>query len=201
MASAITFKYLRELQGKERAISTLTKIPDDFYDAVVSYLQRKQRISSRDSMRSFTNLKEIENTVPVIKDIFNTRERKIMSSCIRSARTDIKVENMTLEEKNAFDSIRDTLKKRRKFLDRLFETGDEKSKNETPQEPVNKKEDTMDEKQKDTAFKKIEVIEDIPEFVAEDLETYGPWSPGEIVVAPKKVAQIFIDAGKAKSAE
>ncbi|MCK4550602.1 MAG: DNA replication complex GINS family protein [Candidatus Aenigmarchaeota archaeon] len=201
MASAITFKYLRELQGKERAASTLTKIPDDFYDAVVSYLKRKQRISARDSMRSFTDLKEIENTVPVIKDIFNTRERKIMSSCIRSARTDIKVENMTLEEKNAFDSVRDLLKKRRKFLGGLFETGDERNKNEAPKEPVDKKEDKMCEKQKDTPFKKIEVIEDIPEFVAEDLETYGPWSPGEIVVAPKKVAQIFIDAGKAKNAE
>ncbi len=200
MASAITFKYLRELQGKERAVSTLTQIPDDFYDAVVSYLKRKQRISARDSMRSFTDLKEIENTVPVIKDIFNTRERKIMSSCIRSARTAIKVENMTLEEEKTFDFVRDTLKKRRKFLDRLFETGDEKSKNEIPQETVGEKEETIDEKQKDTTFKKIEVIEDIPEFVAEDLETYGPWSPGETVVAPKKVAQIFIDAGKAKNA-
>ncbi len=200
MASAITFKYLRELQGKERAVSTLTQIPDDFYDAVVSYLKRKHRISARDSMRSFTDLKEIENTVPVIKDIFNTRERKIMSSCIRSARTAIKVENMTLEEEKTFDSIRDTLKKRRKFLDRLFETGDEANKSETPKVPVDEKERTTDGKQKDTTFKKIEVIEDIPEFVAEDLETYGPWSPGETVVAPKKVAQIFIDAGKAKNA-
>ncbi|MCK5474676.1 MAG: hypothetical protein KAI53_04670, partial [Candidatus Aenigmarchaeota archaeon] len=91
-------------------------------------------------------------------------------------------------------------KKRRKFLDRLFETGDEANKSETPKVPVDEKERTTDGKQKDTTFKKIEVIEDIPEFVAEDLETYGPWSPGETVVAPKKVAQIFIDAGKAKNA-
>ena len=113
MVSVITFKFLRDLQKKERDASTLTPIPDDFYEAAKSYITRKQRLAMQDSMKSFTNLKEIENMRPVIKYIFNRREQKIMTCALRAARIDtLKIENMTNEEQELFDTIKNKLKKR-----------------------------------------------------------------------------------------
>lgn len=211
MVSVITFKFLRDLQKKERDASTLTPIPDDFYEAAKSYITRKQRLAMQDSMKSFTNLKEIENMRPVIKYIFNRREQKIMTCALRAARIDsLKIENMIKEEQELFDTIKNKLKKRRSFLDAVLmmdnsKHNDESSKidNDTKQKTATKepKENTDDEEQEETQFIKIEVLEEITEFVAEDLESYGPWSPGEIVVSPQKVANIFIGAKKAKLVE
>ena len=211
MVSVITFKFLRDLQKKERDASTLTPIPDDFYEAAKSYITRKQRLAMQDSMKSFTNLKEIENMRPVIKYIFNRREQKIMTCALRAARIDsLKIENMIKEEQELFDTIKNKLKKRRSFLDAVLmmnnsKNNDEPAKitNDTKQKTATKepKENTDDEEQEETQFIKIEVLEEITEFVAEDLESYGPWSPGEIVVSPQKVANIFIGAKKAKLVE
>ena len=63
------------------------------------------------------------------------------------------------------------------------------------------KENTDEKTEEETQFIKIEILEEITEFVAEDLESYGPWSPGEIVVSPQKVANIFIGTKKAKLVE
>ena len=211
MVSVITFKFLRDLQKKERDASTLTPIPDDFYEAAKSYITRKQRLAMQDSMKSFTNLKEIENMRPVIKYIFNRREQKIMTCALRAARIDtLKIQNMIKEEQELFDTIKNKLKKRRSFLDAVLmmdnsKHNDESSKidNDTKQKTATKepKENTDEEQEEETQFIKIEVLEEITEFVAEDLESYGPWSPGEIVVSPQKVANIFIGAKKAKLVE
>ncbi|MCK4968563.1 MAG: hypothetical protein KAS12_05890, partial [Candidatus Aenigmarchaeota archaeon] len=157
---------------------------------------------------------EIENMRPVIRYIFDRREQKIMTGAIRAARSSkLKLENTTKEEQELFESIKTLLKKRRTFLEDVIETNEK----ETTTTPIDKKEDKIqkeileattdnentekEDSEDDIEFIKIEILESISEFVAEDLESYGPWNPGEIVASPKKVANIFVKANKAKFAE
>ncbi len=188
MADMITFKYLREIQKKERSSSGLCKLDDNFYRAVSEYVLRKKRIKDRGKDLSFKEKKEIENIGPVVKSIYDTRETKIVNGAVRAARTGMKMENIMLSEKKLFEDVKKKLMDEREVLESVLCP----NKGSVAEEKVD--EDVSD------AFSKIRVVEDIPEFVGEDLKMYGPWKSGEIVLCPVSFSLMFVKAGKAEDA-
>ncbi|RLG13448.1 MAG: hypothetical protein DRN71_04770 [Candidatus Nanohalarchaeota archaeon] len=186
MSDMITFKYLRDIQKKERSSSGLCKLDDNFYGAVQEYVLRKKRIKDRGKDLSFREKKEIENIGPVVKSIYDTRETKIVNGAVKAARTGMKMENILLSEKRLFEDVRKKLVDGREVLESVLCPGN------GGVAEVKGDEDVPD------GFSKIRIVEDIPEFVGEDLKMYGPWKAEEIVLCPVSFSLMFVKAGKAE---
>ncbi|MCK4808489.1 MAG: hypothetical protein KAS90_02605, partial [Candidatus Aenigmarchaeota archaeon] len=89
------------------------------------------------------------------------------------------------------------------------ETAEENVKEETEKENNKDEKDKKTEKseleQTDSNTKidttKIKILGAVPEFVADDSESYGPFEEGEIVDIPQSAASILINIKKAKKEE
>ncbi len=189
MSEMITFKYLREIQKKERSSAGLCKLDAGFYGSVSDYVLRKKRIKDRGKELSFREKKEIENIWPVVKSIYDTRETKIVNGALKAARTGMKMSNILPSEKELFEDVRGRIGDARRGLESVLSSG---RKAHAPDEGEDEKGPEPDN------LSQIRIVEDIPEFVGEDLKTYGPWKTGETATCPKNFADIFIKNGKAE---
>lgn len=192
MSDMITFKYLREIQKKERSGSELCRLDEGFYEAVSDYILRKKRIRDKGKGLSFSEKKEIENIGPVVKSIYDTRETKIVNGALKAARTGIKIVNVLPCEMKLFEEVKSRIMDSRTALETVL-----RPKKES--DSVNESAPAQDSNTSNIS--QIRIIEDIPEFVGEDLKSYGPWKAGEDVMCPKSFADIFIKGGKAEDAE
>lgn len=197
MAEMITFKYLREIQKTERTSAELCKLDDNFYQAVKAYVLRKKRLKDKSADMSFADKKEIENIGPVVKSIYDTRERKIVLGAIRSARTGIKIENILPEEEALLSDIKEKITNSRRDLESMLDPPDDGSSHEN-EVPAAKGKESGPDKKDDDAGRDIRIIEDIPEFIDENLANHGPWKSGEIVKCPEDFCEIFVKSRKAE---
>ncbi len=211
MANIITFQYLRELQKKEKDGSELQVLEVDFYKTIAEYVGRKARMSEQKS--SFGNEDEFERVLPIIKDVFNRRETKIINGALMSARSGADVKNMLVEEKILFHHIKNGVSENRKRLEDILQgtvlnvqlVGQEEAKIETnpPVLDAISNNSAGQAAAQEAAIPKastvrIKALVDIPAFVGEDLETYGPWPLGTEVDCPKMASDVFIITGKAE---
>ncbi len=120
MGGEISFRFLRELQRKERESPELQKLPDDFIDQLRDYIKRKVELLSNPEMLTFAEKKEIENLKPVIKCIFERREQKIVRAALHAARTGIKPRNMLPHEEALFNALKQEIVKNRLLLDDIL---------------------------------------------------------------------------------
>ena len=242
----LTFQFLRELQKKERQNAELQPIDQNFYKLVAEYVGRKSRLAEQKS--SFQSVEDssdnLEKIIPIIRDIFNRRETKIINGALMVARSGAEFKNMLIEEKILFHHTRTGVSENRKRLDDILNgvilnvklEGQDNGELPTPQQnelseikqaleltsngldsshpSTNPDQAPTKESQEyssnsidnplstiPTAQKvKIKVLIEIPAFVGEDLDTYGPWKSGEEVECPSMVADIFLRTGKAEKA-
>lgn len=167
----ITFELIRRVQREEQRQPKLSKLPDNFFSSVSSYLQQKRKIE-REDRRSALEMKSIER---LVEDMFDRRERKVLNAAIIAARTNIPPENLTEEEREFFEKILLWLRERRKN---------------------NLKKMLTEEKE---GFATLIVFkEDSPEFLGADEKTYGPFKKGDMAKLPEENMKILIDRGLAE---
>ena len=166
MEETITFEFIRKVQLAEQRTANLTKIPENFYDAVKAYLQKKKKMEK--DRKSVIETKNIER---LIENIFNRRERKIINFAIIAARTGTEPKNMIKEEKEFFDEMLKKIKERReKVLGFL--------------------------KEKQKEYEILVVFkQETPAFVGIDGKTYGPFKKGDIARLPEENKQLLIEQG------
>ena len=171
----ITFELIRRIQREEQRSPKLTKLPENFYQNVRNYLEQKRAISEKmEERRASIETKNIES---LVEDIFNRRERKIVTQAVNSARVGLTVENLTEEEREFFNQAVDVIKQRReKILKELLEKAEEKKEMVTL-----------------VVFK-----EAVPEFVGADLKSYGPFEKGDIAKLPGENVKVLIERGIAE---
>ncbi|HLC72727.1 MAG TPA: hypothetical protein VJH37_04035 [Candidatus Nanoarchaeia archaeon] len=54
------------------------------------------------------------------------------------------------------------------------------------------------EPQQEAKLVKLRFLWYVPQFMAENLEAYGPFEPGDIAEIPEKAAQVLIDKERAE---
>ncbi|RLF77699.1 hypothetical protein DRN32_07570 [Thermococci archaeon] len=168
----ITFELIRKIQREERASPKLTKLPENFYENVKSYIEQKEEIARTKDDRKVAL--EAKNVKRIVEDIFNRRERKILNQALITARTSIPPENLTEEERRFFEKVLSAIMERRKSL--LLKLLGEKG------ETINL-----------VVFK-----EDVPQFVGSDGKTYGPFHKGDIARIPEDNAKLLMEKGLAE---
>ena len=164
----ITFELIRSIQREEQRSPKLSKLPDNFYNSVNSYIQQKAKLA-REDRKGILEVKSIER---LIQDIYDRRERKIVTSSVNAARTNIQPENMTDEERDFFDLVTATIRQRR----------DE-----------NVKKVMKVEKGVETDL--IVFRDSVPEFVGSDMKNYGPFKKGDIAKLPEENTRLLLDKG------
>jgi len=168
----ITFESIRRIQREEERSPKLMRLPENFYQNVRNYLQQKKNILEKMEDRKASI--EIKNIERLVEDIFNRRERKIMTQAVNAARVGITVENLSEEEKEFFNQAVAPIKARReKILKELLGATEEAGEMATL-----------------IVFK-----EAVPEFVGSDMKSYGPFVKGDIAKLPEENIKVLLERG------
>lgn len=88
----ITFETLFEILKRERDLSDLQKLDDEFYSQVQEYLSNKQRVAQKNDAvfgqdEKKKAEKQLENAQRLVKDIYDRREKKIINVAVMKSRT------------------------------------------------------------------------------------------------------------------
>lgn len=189
----LTFSYLRDLQKKERASRKPEKLPAGFFNSLKEYIARAKSQGA--------GKPEIESALPVIKSLIERREQKVLELASMSVSAGVAPENLLPEEKELFEEACAVLARHRAGAGDIFgEKGKkEKHKDEAQEkegEPKKPEEQEVPEEKQEKA--QLEIVRDVPSFIAEDLRAHGPWRQGESAECPPKAAKVLVDNGYAK---
>ena len=202
----ITYETLYELLKRERERTDLQKLEPAFFSDTINYIKDKKKIleaKSEDSVfepeeRRKTE-RQLENIYKIVKELYERRERKIISLATDKSRTKsnlIDASGLLKEEKVFFDALTNMLDNYREAI--LFAVLNEKM-------PFMQ---SLDEKKPAEIFRSaielkkptrlVRFTSHVPKFVGPELEEYGPFEEEDIANLPTEVVDILISKGKAE---
>jgi len=168
----IDYDELRRIHRLEKNTSKLVEVEDDFIDSLSVFVEEEKKkylaslknFSASDA-REFTNLKR------VIEEIFLMREKKILNKALITVHTkEVSDEKMARQEKDVFRKLLRLLEEHYELNQSFF---GEKEK-------------------KESQLVMVKILKDVPTFVGTDMKEYGPFSDGQSVELPSKVARLFV---------
>ncbi len=208
---SITYEKLFDLTRKEKGNEELQKLDDDFYNNLTGYLNDKKSIlqSSKTDSTMFSKpekeitRKQMENIKKLINELYMRREQKIMNLAIMKSRTNsglIDTGAMLEEEKILFNNMVSILEEYKKEVLFNILRGNKPNKPSKIDKNGSSEESTQQGEEKQESMK-VEFVHDVPKFVGKEMETYGPYTQGNVIELPSQIANILINKGRAKKAE
>src|SRR3990167_5734069 len=110
----ITYETLFELLKREKERTDLQKLEPTFFSDTINYIKDKKKILEAKSDSVFAadegrkTERQLENIYKIIKELYERREKKIISMALDKSRTRINIidtSSMLKEEKVIFESI------------------------------------------------------------------------------------------------
>ncbi len=199
----ITYETLYELLRREKLRPEIQKLEDSFFEDIVKYLKEKHSIlesqKSKDSVFSQLEIektkRQIDNILKIIKEIYEKRENKIVNLALMSSRTESenKTPLMLKEEKELYTNLlNDLIKSRKDILKNILEA-------KLPLiEKTEKPKGLKSYSEPENSIKLIRFLQEIPQFVGTDLDTYGPFDKEDIANLPLEIADLLIKKEKAE---
>ncbi len=161
----ITYETLRKIEQDEKNSVKLSKLPENFLQEAMDYLEKKEAIA-----REKDDKWEQQTAKQRVGNIMNMRERKIVNFTLSFVRSGAIPEDMTPEERELFDRIVRNLQDFR---------GQRKKVMSGEKFPM----------------KAVAFLQDTPQFVGIDMGHYGPYRAGDIATVPDENAKVLIDKG------
>jgi|GEM_PF-1014286 len=191
-------KTLREIYRKERMSPYLQDVGKDFYTQIESYIKeiysKYEEHSKKGEISKLTVLLgEFENIKATINDIYEIRERKIVSNALYYVKSgeEIGVENLTSEEEAMLKKITGIIREQRSsVLDNIIS---EKAAVEMRMPETKEKQLTLKEK-----MITIRILKDLPPIVGVDGKVYGAFKEEDVVTLPEPNGLVFINQGVAE---
>ncbi len=207
---------LRDLQRREKMSPYLQELDRDFYRELRSYLGRILReikAERGDTSRLALRLAEYENLKNIVNDLYETRERKIVSSALYYVKSgdELDTKNLTREEEDVLRGIVALLReKRRKVLEKVL--GDEEAGGEEgkPEEGYEEKEEALEKRETPEARREeekeeekgeyvtVRILKDLPSIVGVDGRVYGAFKKEDVVTLPRANAETLVNRGAAE---
>jgi DNA replication factor GINS len=180
MYSELYEAWKQEIQNAE-----LTKLPTDFYASISDYI-RKLRDEGRmlDKRTAKANLlkKEIRNVKRMVRELIQTRHRKLIYSAAKSEK--IASDVLTVEEEKIYASISDLQNALHSLTKNILQgQGPKFSKKQSHNRTV------------------VRLLSDIPAIVGSDMKTYGPFKIEDVASLPAENAEIFVKQKLAEKIE
>jgi len=187
-AMEIEVNELRRILNQERSSPHLQKLEKDFYQELGKRMQEMFGEYSKCSDKEFSRKRklagELENLKNIINDIYETRERKIVSNALYYVKSgdEADPENLTGEEEKILSEVVKTIKtQRNRVLGGLSEQAPRKKTRE-PEEPKKEKKETLT----------VRILKDLPPIVGVDGVTYGAFKEEDVVTLPEPNAAAFL---------
>ena len=201
----ITYETLFELLRREKNREELQKLDITFFSDVANYLKEKKEFleqqRTKEDLFAAEEIKKAEiqeqNIRKILRELYERREKKIINMAIDRSRTSASIVDtaaLLKEEKEMYEYLVDTLDRFRKgVLFSLLEAENPKleSKNIV-------KIDVEEKKEESDKPRKVKFVHDVPKFIGENLEEYGPFEAAEAAELPKKIADVLVDKGRAE---
>ncbi len=154
----------------------LTDLTDNFYDKLNKFIKEKKETVENE--KSMNNLREFENTVKLLRSIFQIRQQKILLRAIQSGGED--KEGMTKEEIELFTQIKQLMSSHTQIFESVLEKRKEQPK---------------------AQFKKIKILKNVPAYTGADGSIYGPFKPEQEKELPETEVNFLLKADMAKLGE
>ena len=167
----LTDETIRRIFEEEKNSQGLTKLPDDFFEQVKSYLENKSKMINIEADRL-----AMDSIKRRLRTIFKTRERKILNSAPGLIESGVTPENMTPEEAKFFEVVVECIK--------TFEKG---------------REEKFEEEEENLVL--VTILDSVPKFVGMNLRNYGPFRKGDLATIPEPNAELLIKKGLAEKTE
>ncbi|VVB66484.1 Uncharacterised protein [Candidatus Gugararchaeum adminiculabundum] len=178
----ITYDELRKIQRLERDSSLPTQLPDDFYPSVETALKETQGKLKSDFTLELA--REYENTLKILRDIYERREEKILLMALRASRTGASPQKMAENEEKLFKSVLSILNDQKMVLEHLLAArpanGNGGNGNGSGSNGGNDRK------------LRLKLLADIPRFVGVDAREYGPFKQGENALLPETEAEVML---------
>ena len=205
----ITYEILFELLRNEKNRDELQKLDEDFVKDVHEYLQEKQNLlsSAQAKLDDFSEddkenaEKQLKNIMRILKELYDKRERKIVTMALYKARTNANIvdtSSLLENERQFFKELTDIFSKyRNNFLHGLSEAKKRKSmKIKIEEEQEEEQEEQEEQEENKTEVKVVRFLHAVPKFMGKELEVYGPFDEEDVASLPIDIADLLIKKGR-----
>jgi len=195
----LSYKNLRKIQQVEKNSPQLTKIESNFYHDLSEYIKNlENRFKKEDSSQKKTLLEdEIKNTKKIAINIYELREKKIVTAAISKARggsPDLKF--LVPEEQRLFDSLLNLMmQSRQEFLD-----NEPKKEEKVEVNSVESEQKETEKENQENTKPMLMITKDIPEFVGTDTKKYH-LRKGDVISLSPDMGEMLSKRGVAKKIE
>ncbi|MBS3101090.1 DNA replication complex GINS family protein [Candidatus Woesearchaeota archaeon] len=199
----ITYETLFELLKREKERTDLQKLEPTFFSDTINYIKDKKKILEAKSDSVFAadegrkTERQLENIYKILKELYERREKKIISMALDRSRTKsslIDTSALLKEEKVIFDALASLLDNYRDAI--LYSVLNEKMPFMQPAE-IKPKEEFRPAIELKKPTRLLRFTSHVPKFVGTELEEYGPFGEEDIANLPSEIADVLIGKGKA----
>lgn len=211
----VTYETLFEILRNEKMKEDLQKLHDTFFQDVVNYLNEKQSsISEKKEQQSLFGsdekeklLHQIGNIKRILRDIYERREKKIISMALNKSRFSTNIIDTSAllnEEKMFYELVVSLLDNQRGRILNMMLNGKipEEKKIEISDSPASgsfESADKLAEKpQIQVNAKLIRFLSAVPQFMGNDMREYGPYEEEDIAKLPNEIADVLIGKERAE---
>ncbi|MBT3407290.1 hypothetical protein HN415_01265 [Candidatus Woesearchaeota archaeon] len=216
----ITYETLYELFRREKKREELQELNKTFFKDLVEYINtKKQMMSSTGESDNFTpaqkqkSMMQFENIKKILKELYEKRERKIISIALNKSRTGSDIINIKIlldEEKLLYDDLLNLFNNYREGIQNNLIAGlmpkmviknikNDQLKESSESKTVDDSSNLPSENESLKTTKMVRFIQGVPKFVGKELETYGPFDKDDIATLPIEIASILIKKGRAEA--
>ncbi len=198
----ITYETIFEILRNEKERNELQKLDSSFFANVLRYLKDKQAIISKQQADLFSTVEkkkteeQLENIKKIIKDLYNRREKKIISMAVDKSRNKsaiLDISTFLKEEKEFFNTLVELLSTNREnVLSNLLNLKEPLSINNTGYLD-NDKSQIKERKKEPKETRLVRFLHAVPKFVGKELEEYGPFEEEDIASLPVEIANVLLN--------
>lgn len=217
----ITYETLFEILRREKSRDDLQELQKSFFNDVVEYLKDKAKVMESAKGQLFSD-EEIEKTrvqlaniKKIIKDLYERREKKIISMALNKSRTKSNLINTSIlldEEKEIYDAIMvvldmfredvlsNVINEKMPCMKKVAVSAEvaKKTSADAGQGQANAQDGASIPQNHPKKTKTIRFLKPVPKFVGLDLQVYGPFDEEDIASLPEESARVLIDKGRAE---
>ena len=177
-----TYDYLRRIQLEEKHKASLSKVEPVFYQAFKQRLADLDRLLSSDP--SFDGAKERENTLKILQDVIDRRQKKILLKAQHDLIAgEVDSEGLAEEDKELYRAIIKLLNEHEStVLDGFSNSSVAPAAPKAPQHQ---------EAEKPEQFR-VRILQDLPEFVGPGMQVCGPFKADQVVQLEKEEALLLV---------
>lgn len=219
MALVISYETLFELLRKEQSREDLQVLPETFFADILDFMLKKNGANTAPGATSHRAEIEFRNIKKVLKELYERRERKILSLALNKARTESAIIDQSVllpEERELFDTLVGAFRdNKRDVLDRVLALKAPSVKTPPRKEPEETTGTEYMDDTRETANQELEddepvleempsgpvrlrFLKNVPKILGHDKTVLGPFVAGAETELDKKIAGILLKKGFAE---